>query len=169
MAVEWICQKCGDTAWKDHCSICGAAKPGAPSAATNGDDAEMQEALAEVVRLHPERDLGDEDAPVATQPREGGYCRHARVTLNSELHRVTCRDCEREVDAFAYLQRLASDWERYATHRKEAQRRATEAHERLKELLRLEQNARARLKRLDPEAEAKAPQRPWGHGSTQWV
>jgi hypothetical protein len=136
------------------------------SAATGED--EMRDTLADVVRLYPERDLTDDDAPVATKPREPGYCRHARIALDRELHRVICRDCDREVDPFKYLQTLASEWERYATHRKEAKRRADEAHERLQELLRLEQNARARLKRLDPEAEKKAPQRPWGAGSVNF-
>lgn len=129
---------------------------------------EHEEALADVVRLHPERDLGDEDAPVRTKPRESGHCPHRRVSLDHELHRVICRDCDKEVDPFKYLQRLAHDWERYAMHRKEAKRRADAAHERLVELLRLESNARARLKRIDPEAARTAPRRPWGHGSTDF-
>jgi hypothetical protein len=132
------------------------------------DETEHDAVLADVVRLHPERDLTDEDAPVTTRPRDPGYCPHRRIALDHELHRVVCRDCDKEVDPFKYLARLASDWERYATHRKEAKRRADEAHERLVELLRLEDNARARLSRLDPVAAKKALRRPWGHGSTDF-
>jgi hypothetical protein len=123
-----------------------------------------EERLAEVVSIHPDRDLEDEDAPVDTKPR-GGACLHRLIRLDVEAHRVYCRECDREVDPFAFLKGLAADWERYARHRKESKRRAEAAHERLREILRLEQNARARLRRLDPAEEKKAPPRPWGEGT----
>lgn len=120
---------------------------------------------AEVVWLHPGRDLGDEEAPVSTAPKEGG-CLHRNVKLDRDAHRVFCRACDAEVDPFAVLLRLASDWERYAAHRKEARRRAVAASERLTEILRLERNARARLGRLDPDVEP--PPVPWGERSVGW-
>lgn len=129
------------------------------------EEGDLEEALAEVVRLHPERDLTDEDAPVASAERPP-YCSHRQgAILNREAHKVLCKECGRELDAFAQLEKIAGEWERYATFRKEAKRRADEAHARLTELLRLETNARARLKRIDPDAEKAAPQRPWGNGS----
>lgn len=134
------------------------------------DDEEMQRdeaTLAEVVRLHPDRDLTDEDAPVASAPRAPGYCSHKHIALDEELHRVICRDCDREVDPFKYLMRLARDWEGYARFRKEAIRRAHEARERLEEILRLERNARARLKRIDPDAAKSAPKVPWGQNEVR--
>lgn len=119
--------------------------------------------LAEIIRLHPDRDLEDDDAPIARVP-SAGHCLHRRVNLDTTAHRVLCRDCDREVDPFAVLVRLTGDWEHFARFRKESQRKAEEAHTRLKELIRLESNARARLRRIDPKAE-KTVDRPWGAGS----
>ncbi len=116
------------------------------------DESQMNVDLAEVVRLHPERDLTDEEALLTSEPRPP-FCSHHR------------RGCGRELDPFKVLVAFAGDWQQHATFRKEQQRRAKAAHERLTELLRLETNARARLKRIDPQAEKQAPQRPWGEGS----
>lgn len=129
------------------------------------DDREMEKGLAAVVRLHPEHDIEEDDAPLALAEREP-WCAHRRTVILKELHRIDCKDCGREVDPFQVLASLAAVWERYINHRNECKRRADRAHDRLKELLRLEQNARARLKRIDPAAEKSAPKRPWGEGST---
>lgn len=131
------------------------------------DEREMErdeERLAEVVAIHPDRDLEDEDAPLDTKPR-GPACLHRRIRLDTEAHRAYCRECDREIDPFAFLKGLAGDWERYMRFRKEAERRARAAEARLQELLRLERNARARLKKIDPDAERTSPQRPWGEGT----
>lgn len=117
---------------------------------------------ADVVPIHPGRDLVDEDAPVSADP-QGRWCLHRRVSLDTVAHKVVCKECDREVDAFEVLRKLANDWQRYATHRKEAERRANAAQARLDETLRLERNARARVGRLDPEV--KLPERPWGDAS----
>lgn len=118
------------------------------------------DSYAEIIRLYPDRDAEDEDAPLHRDKKES--CTHRRVSLDPDAKRVRCRDCDREVSAFDFLARLAGDWEYWVRHRKEAERRARLASTRLEELLRLENNARARLRRLDPEA--KTPERPWGHG-----
>lgn len=125
---------------------------------------DLNDRLASVVPIHPDRDLGDDDAPV--QAADQSPCAHRKVKLDQDAHRVICRECDQEVDPFAFLLRLASDWERYARHRREAERRANAAHARLDEILRLERNARSRLKRIDPDA--RPPAVPWGHRSVGW-
>lgn len=119
--------------------------------------------LADVVRLHPNRNLGDEDAPVRRDRKTG--CLHWKVRIDQDAHRLYCRSCDVEVDPIQFLAYLASNWDRYAAHRDESKRRADEADVRLAELLRLEHNARARLRKLDPKA--KMPERPWGAGSVR--
>lgn len=89
--------------------------------------------------------IADDARPVARMPRES-YCRHRRVRLAGESRRVYCRDCEREVPAFDVLDDLAFDWETYMHTREDAQKRAKTATENLTELLRLERNAKGRLK-----------------------
>lgn len=85
-----------------------------------------------------------------------------------DARRLYCQSCDKECDPIAFLTYLASNWERYSSHRKEVERRAKSAHERLDELLRLERNARVRLKKLDPADERNSPQKPWGDGSVGW-
>lgn len=122
---------------------------------------EQDDTLAQIVSIHPDRDLQDDEAPI--HQSASVHCLHEQVCLDRDAHKVLCRRCDREVDAFAYLNRLAGDWDRYVRHRKEAKRRADEAHNRLLELLRLEKNARTRLKKLDPTA--KVPPKPWGEST----
>ena len=122
----------------------------------------MADDFADVVPIHPDRDLEDDDAPVHRGDRPP-FCMHRKVRLDEQARRLYCRECDQEVPAFDFVKTLASDWDRYVRHRKEAQRRAEAAHIRLDEILRLERNARARLKRIDPAA--KPPDRPWGEGS----
>lgn len=89
-------------------------------------------------------------------------CRHMKVLLSTEARRVFCRDCGHEIDAFGFLSRLCGEWELWVRARDDAEQGAKAAQERLSELLRLERNARGRLKRIDPAAAKDAPQRPWG-------
>jgi hypothetical protein len=105
------------------------------------------EDLADVVRLFPDTDKLAHDAPVSNGERPRPYCRHLRVELNAEAHRVYCRDCTREVDAYAVLEGLARDWERYASHWKQARAEAKRAAARLEEVKRELRNAKARLRR----------------------
>ena len=116
---------------------------------------------AEVVPLYRDRDLEDDDAPLRLGEKRP--CLHRKTRLDRDAHRLYCHECDAEVDPFAFLVRLAGEWGRWVTHRKEAERRAKAAHERLEETLRLERNARARLKKLDPTVTP--PERPWGEGS----
>lgn len=121
----------------------------------------MTDELAPVVPIHPDRDLVDDDTPV--QADRKSHCVHRKVRLDQDAHRVFCRECDAEVDPFAFLLRLAGDGDRYTRHRKEAHRRAVAAQTRLEEVLRLERNARSRLKRLDPAV--RPPEVPWGEKS----
>lgn len=118
--------------------------------------------MADVVRLYPDHDLTDDDALMRqdSKPRD---CSHRKIRLDQTAHRAYCRDCNLEVDLFDFVWRLAGQWEVWVRQRKEAKRRAVAAQARLDETLRLERNARARVKRLDPEA--KLPQVPWGEAS----
>lgn len=88
--------------------------------------------------------VADEQRPVAKDPREP-WCSHKRVRL-SEARRVYCRDCKREVPAFDVLEDLAHDWERYMHTREDAQKRSKTAQANLIELLRLERNAKSRVR-----------------------
>lgn len=121
----------------------------------NGD-----EKTGEVVILFPWEDVGDDAAPFQSGKRSS--CRHLLIRLDQDSHKTFCRDCNLEVDPFAFLLRLCHEWERWASFRKEAERRGAAASERLEETLRLERNARARVKRLDPTAAL--PEVPWGDG-----
>lgn len=88
--------------------------------------------------------IADEQRPVAKDERQP-WCRHKRVRL-TEARRVYCRDCKREVPAFDVLDDLAHDWERYMHTREDAQARSKTAQANLTELLRLERNAKARVR-----------------------
>lgn len=122
------------------------------------------EPTGEVVILYPWQDVGDEEAPFRVEHR--GRCQHRLIRLDRDAHRAFCRDCNLEVDPFAFLLRLCGEWQRWAAFRVEAERRAKAAHARLEETLRLERNARSRVKRLDPTVEL--PSVPWGENSTSW-
>lgn len=50
-------------------------------------------------------------------------CQHYKVALDDEARTVTCRDCEKELDAFWYLKLLAREWK----HRAYADERVLEA------------------------------------------
>jgi hypothetical protein len=102
---------------------------------------------ADVIPLFPERDLTDGDRPVATESPRPLYCGHRRTRLESSSRRVFCRDCGREVDPYDVLAGIAHEVERWIGYRKEAERRAREAQERLDVLLREERNAKARARR----------------------
>lgn len=107
--------------------------------------------IADVVQIHPGIDLADEDRPLASDRStyhdegEGGkWCPHRRYRLNDENHRVYCRDCEREVDAYRVLEQLARTPEQYMMSRRGAEARAKAVAERLANLERAERNAKSR-------------------------
>lgn len=104
---------------------------------------------ADVHVLYPDKDAADEAAPVHPSERPESWCSHRKVRLDDEKHRVFCRDCGREVDPYDVLLHLAHDWSIWVSARKEAERRAKVASDNLRELLRLEANAKARKKRRD--------------------
>lgn len=119
----------------------------------------------DVVILHPWLDLSDEESPLqfARTPRQSRYCAHRKVKLDRELNRVLCRECDAEIDPFKFLLRLTGDWSYWVDAREAAHKRAVAAQARLDETLRLERNARARVKRLDPSV--KLPVVPWGEAT----
>lgn len=111
--------------------------------------------------LYPTPDEHDDESPAEKEERK--HCLHRKVKLDTEARRVFCRECDREVDAFTVILAWANDWTRITYWRKEAERRRARAGDRLEEILRVEKNARARVKKLDPQA--KLPEKPWGDGN----
>jgi hypothetical protein len=124
-----------------------------------------------VARIHAGRDTKDDQRPLAVKERQTGdtssYCLHRRTELDTKSQRVYCRDCESEVTAFDTLLRLAREPERWIWHRKDAERRANTAEESLRVLLKIEANAKARvrtaLKKL-PECECPITERRYSPG-----
>lgn len=116
--------------------------------------------MADLHVLYPPPDEHDDDTPATKQEHDS--CLHRKVRLDTEARRVFCRDCGREVDPFTVIQSWASDWTRITNWRAEAERRRARAADRLTEILRVEKNARARVRKLDPDATL--PSKPWGEG-----
>lgn len=108
--------------------------------------------------LYPEPNEHDDETPAEIENHVP--CRHWKVRIDREARRIYCKGCGGEVDPFTIVLRWAEDWSRITTWREEAERRRARAQERLAEILRLEKNARARLKKLDPQA--KPLEKPWG-------
>ena len=54
--------------------------------------------------------------PITEEYHAGAYreCQHMRVSLDDQTHRVTCRECEKDLDPFWYLQLLAREWKHRA-------------------------------------------------------
>lgn len=89
-----------------------------------------------------------DEAGVLHRVTKGYRCEHLHVRLDDTAHRVYCRDCDAEVDAYDFLTRLQGEWQRWVNCRKSAETQARHAQERLDELLRQEKNAKARMRRL---------------------
>lgn len=129
------------------------------------DEGREGERAAEIIRLFPEADEHDAQQPVTRASGSKIRCSHRRTQLTiNGARRVVC-ECGEEVDPVDVMIGWAGDWDHLVRWRREAERRARLAHERLQEILRLEKNARALLKRLDPDEALEAPQAPWGAGS----
>lgn len=112
--------------------------------------------MAAVIELFPVIDEADDENPLRHRTVDRKLCpgRCNRAELDQRDQRVYCRDCGREIPAWDELMKLAADPERYIAARKESARLARLADARLKELLRLERNAKSRLRRLEvPRAE----------------
>ena len=101
----------------------------------------------------------EQPATVGEKPE---WCDHPRYVLRRESRTVECRKCGRQIDAFDVLVGYAADWDRIVRWRQEAERRRRLARDRLDEILRLERNARGRVRRADPSLER--PTLPYGHG-----
>lgn len=106
--------------------------------------------LGQVIELRPGVDLDDEKRALhrRRRPPDAKWCLHGTYMLDEETQRAYCRKCEREVPLFDVLDELAHSMERFIMWRQEAQHRAKVAGENAKELERVEQNAKARLRRL---------------------
>jgi hypothetical protein len=80
--------------------------------------------------------------------RGGGYCGHRRVLIDDNHRTVECGDCNALLDPFAELSKVAHRHERIAFDLKAAKRETKALTSRVDLLKRIENNARARLKRL---------------------
>lgn len=86
------------------------------------------------------------DSPVKHRPKPPGFCLHKSIALDDEKHKVFCRECDEEIDAYAALDRLARDWQRYQDAIKYAEREAHETEVRLAKVKRDLTNAKSRLR-----------------------
>ena len=68
------------------------------------------------------------------------------IELRDVQRRAYCKTCGVEVDLFDYVKRLASDWMWMSQRYRQAERRTRESEARLVEALRLERNAKGRLR-----------------------
>jgi hypothetical protein len=82
----------------------------------------------------------------------GPYCRHYAKTVDSQRRKVTCATCEAELDPFDSLLAVANEHERVGRDLNNVRREIRGAESRLALLKRLEDNARARCKKLDVKA-----------------
>lgn len=80
--------------------------------------------------------------------RHSKHCGHRPVELDTELRRVTCRDCDASLDPFDALLRYAREHEQVARDLRDTSTDAKGAHARLELLKRLEGNAKSRLRHL---------------------
>lgn len=96
-------------------------------------------------------DPGPDAPPIEYSHGYGDNCpdfHRTGVELRDTQRRAYCKTCGIEVDIFDYLHRLAQDWAWVVQRYRDATNRAKRAEARLEEALRLERNARGRLKRL---------------------
>lgn len=111
--------------------------------------------LAEIVPLFAEAEEAIDDAPLHTQ--EADRCWHDKLRLDTDAHRVYCRDCGREVDPFTGLVNFSKNFESYRRSLNELRAEVRRHSNSLEEIKRLERNAKNRLKtalrKLPPEPE----------------
>lgn len=75
------------------------------------------------------------------------YCRHGRFVVDAGERTCRCGLCNREVDPYVALRSLAESWETWKKRREHAKAQAQAAEQRLRELLKDEKNAKARIRR----------------------
>lgn len=88
---------------------------------------------------------GDAELTKAERPP---WCSHDHVQLDDEKHRVFCRDCRREIDAYDALEKFAAQWNRWRDRIENVKRETRVREGRLEEIKREEKNAKARLARV---------------------
>lgn len=115
----------------------------------------MSNERPKLVVLYPTPDEHEAAQPATVDKRKS--CLHDHVSLDPEARTVTCGDCGGLVDPFTLILKWAKGWERLTRWQKEAERRRKLAQDRLAETLRLEKNAKARLRRVDPKARPPKP------------
>lgn len=78
-------------------------------------------------------------------------CQHRYVALHESTHRLYCNEdqggCGEEIDMYEWIENLTRDWRNFKWRYKMAKQQTEAAEARLAEVLRLERNAKARLKR----------------------
>lgn len=88
----------------------------------------------------------DGTRPPVTREDPKPFCNHAHVRLDDAGHRVFCDDCGDEVDPWAFLAKMASEWSRHRDAIRDIRRRRNHAQDELDEIRRLERNAKSRLR-----------------------
>lgn len=65
------------------------------------------------------KDPVDDGLPIESTPSADHWnspCRHRKVLLDDVAKKVTCRECEKELDPFWYLSLLAKEWKLRSYH-----------------------------------------------------
>lgn len=103
----------------------------------------------EVVLFPKIKDGADAITPPAERTKKPyDACRHRRkVLLDKEAHQLTCADCGQVLDCFDWIYDYVGRWDTENTLYRQAQQQRRDAGERLAELLRLERNAKARVRK----------------------
>lgn len=115
---------------------------------TGIDFGDLPDILDQVVRDVAASDaVADEGMPL--RRAYDGHCDHKRASINGAMRRLVCRSCGANLDPYEFIFELSQSSESLVHARKEAERRAIAARDRLDELLRKERNARERLRRLN--------------------
>lgn len=86
------------------------------------------------------------DLPVTPVEPEG-YCRHRNFLIDRNARLVWCRECEVEVDAFTALDEIVRSWDQVINRVTRLNREWRGLMESIRELKRIERNAKARVKR----------------------
>lgn len=88
-----------------------------------------------------------EQLPVRHTPRPAyDACRHKRTWIDTGARKLTCRDCDVEVDPIDVLSMLAGDREFYVNQARYLRRDVKRVTAELRELERQERNAKSRIR-----------------------
>lgn len=120
---------------------------------TDADPRDEMDRGADVIRLPSSINYGQneamaefDEAPVRSNPTYDS-CRHWRTWIDGPQRRVTCRDCEAELDPYEVLEKLARAHASLIATARRYRAEIQTTSKSLAKLERQERNAKARVKR----------------------